>query len=151
MDYEFKILRQSRALLGKLYSGFSEEQLTTIPEGFNNHLLWHFGHVVVTQQLLCYKLAGVPMHVTDAQVNMFRKGTSPREWDHLPERDFIDRQLTSLVDVMENDYKNGLFKEHEIYPTSFGITLTSIEDAIRFNNIHDGMHIGYILAIRKHV
>jgi hypothetical protein len=50
---------------------------------------------------------------------------------------------------MEKDYAAGLFNEYKAYPTSFGVTLSEIEEAIMFNNVHEGMHLGYCIALRK--
>ena len=53
------------------------------------------------------------------------------------------------VDQMEKDLAAGLFKEYSAYPTSFGISLNSIEDALAFINTHEGLHLGYAMALRK--
>ena len=47
------------------------------------------------------------------------------------------------------DYEAGRFVRFRRYMTSAGIALAEIEDAISFNNIHEGIHLGYILAQRK--
>ena len=51
--------------------------------------------------------------------------------------------------VLKADYEKGLFKDFKPYATSFGMELAAIEDAILFNNAHEAMHLGTMLAIRK--
>ena len=50
---------------------------------------------------------------------------------------------------MQQDYDNGLFTEYSEYTTSYNITLSSAEDAIAFNNVHEGLHFGYIMGLKK--
>ena len=47
------------------------------------------------------------------------------------------------------DYNNSIFQNFSEYPTSYNFTLNSVEDAIQFNNVHEGLHFGYIMAIKK--
>ena len=56
-----------------------------------------------------------------------------------------------MVDKLEKDYteNKSMFDSYSEYPTSYNYTLRSIEDAINFNNIHEGVHYGYALALRK--
>jgi hypothetical protein len=44
-------------MVSKFLSGYNLDQLNTIPEGFNNNLIWNIGHIIVSQQLLVYKLS----------------------------------------------------------------------------------------------
>ena len=130
------------------------EQLALIPEGFHNNILWNIAHCVVTQQLLCYKLAGVQPHVSEELINTYKKGTYPD--GHIPTQEEIAtlRQLLNTThEQIITDYEEGLFnaKEYPIYETSFGYTLHSVEEAILFNNTHEGMHIGTTLALRYFV
>lgn len=151
MDFSFELnaLRQTRANLLKLVEGLTTEQLNHIPSRFNNNLAWHLGHVVVTQQLLCYKLSGLELAIDPVWIDMFRKGTSP----HTPYAGSLHKALKAAalvsVDVFERDLEAGMFQKFSRYPTSFGVTLNSIEDAILFNNVHEGVHYGYVLAMRK--
>ena len=56
-----------------------------------------------------------------------------------------------LADKMEDDYANGIFKEYKEYATSFNATLSCIDDAILFNNMHETMHLGFMIALKKKI
>ncbi|TCP28220.1 DinB family protein [Tenacibaculum skagerrakense] len=149
MDTQFDILRKSRELVLKRIEGLSHEQLHKIPEGFNNNIVWNVAHLVVTQQLLHYKLSGLQCLVPDELIENYRKGTSPSE--EMNEEDFeeVKELLAGLPDTLEEDYKEGIFKEYTEYPTSTGFVLSSIDNAITFNNLHEGIHLGTIMALTK--
>ncbi len=146
----FDISRQTRKNIEKVVAGLSLEQLNTIPPGFNNNLLWNLGHVVVTQQALTNRLGGLPINLDADVVDQFKKGTKASHYTQ-EMLDFIKSNLISLVDTLENDYSEGKFKSFQEYPTSYGVTLTSIEDALSFNNAHEALHLGYMMALRRSV
>ncbi|MEL6616867.1 MAG: DinB family protein, partial [Bacteroidota bacterium] len=73
------MLLDIRRYILRLVDGVSDDALHTVPEGEPNHLLWHLGHLVVTQQLLTYGLSGLPIHAPEALVALCRKGTSPAD------------------------------------------------------------------------
>ena len=151
MDYEFELLRQTRKLAFQLAESLSDEQMMAIPPGFSNNLMWNMGHMVVSQQLLCYGLSGLPMKVGDKAIAMLRKGSSPAQWtEKLPFRE-IKAQMLPSVEALIADYEAGRFVNFQEYETSYGVMLNAIEDAIQFNNLHEGMHLGYILALRHAV
>lgn len=144
-------LRVCRTNMLHVLSSVDQSLWQTIPEGYSNNLLWNIGHVVVTQQLLCYRMANVDTVVTDEIINKYRKGTVPPKHINSTEADSLKALMLSMVDQTEKDLKSGLFegRAYKIYETSFGINLHSHADAIRFNNIHEGLHLGYMMAIRK--
>jgi len=57
--------------------------------------------------------------------------------------------LATLAKKLENDYFSGKFVEFQRYPTSYGYELQNIEEAILFNNIHEALHLGYMMSMRK--
>ena len=61
----------------------------------------------------------------------------------------INDLLISLPDQFATDFQQGKFKEFTPYTTSAGILLNSIEEAIAFNNFHEGIHLGCVLAQKK--
>lgn len=149
MQHPLEIARVNRAALSKIIENYSLEQLNTVPEGFNNNLIWNIAHVIVTQQLLMYKLSGLPMQVSDEMVEKYKKGTKTEGDVSQEEVDIIKKLLLTTLNQTEKDLKDQIFKNFNEYPTSTGFVLRSIEDALHFNNFHEGIHLGYILALRK--
>ena len=61
----------------KELEGLSLADIHKIPEGFKNNIAWNVAHLVVTQQLLHYKLSGLNPLCPDDLIEAHRKGTSP--------------------------------------------------------------------------
>lgn len=149
MEKLFNITLQNRKILYKFLKDTPKEQLLKIPEGFRNNIWWNIAHVVVTQQVLVYKFSGLPMRVSQALVEKFRKGSVPDGKATDDEIDKISGFLFSTIEWMEEDYNKGVFTSYAAYTTSVNITLASVEDAIAFNVYHEGLHMGAILALLK--
>jgi len=147
----FDISLQNRKILYKILSGTSKDELLKIPEGFRNNIWWNIAHVVVTQQLLVYKMSGLQVRVPQKLIDKFRKGTVPEGTATDEEIKMIEGFLFSTVEWAEEDYKAGLFKEFNEYTTSANVTLRNIDDALAFNVFHEGLHLGAILALQKAV
>jgi len=151
MQDTFEVARTGRKMLNSYFENYTLEQLNKIPEGFNNNLFWNIAHVVVTQQLLVYKLSGLPMVVSDEMVEKYRKGTKPEQDATQEEAEEIKELLFDTLHKLEEDYNNGIFVNYQEYPTSTGYVLKSATGAIEFNNFHEGLHLGIMMSIRKFV
>lgn len=127
----------------------TKDQLSIIPKGFGNNIIWNVAHVIVTQQLLVYKLSSAQPRITDEMIEKYKKGTKAEVSVSETEIEEIKNLLTQTVDWLEEDYEKGIFGEFNEYPTSYNIVLNSTEDAILFNNVHEGLHFGYIMAMKK--
>jgi hypothetical protein len=46
MEKYFDIMQKGRMQFVHLLNGLTIEQLNKIPEGFNNNLIWNFGHLL---------------------------------------------------------------------------------------------------------
>ncbi len=149
MKTQFDILRKSRQLTLKAINGLTLEQIHTIPDGFKNNIAWNVAHLVVTQQLLQYKLSGLDCLVPDELIEAHRKGTFPTTSFTEEEFEEVTDLLAGLPDTLEEDFNEGLFENYDAYKTSTGFVLDSIETAVNFNNYHEGLHLGIILAIKK--
>lgn len=144
-----EILKTTRAKLVETVSSLSNEQLLKIPQGFNNNILWNLTHLLVTQQILNYKLSGLDMHLDEKLIEENRKGSSPSSWTTTPDIDFVKQNLVDLPIKLEIDYNNKIFTSYKSYMTSLNFEIKSIEDSIEFNNFHEGIHLGSILALKK--
>jgi hypothetical protein len=147
--YALEILKITRNNIQNTFDGLSIEELNRIPEGFNNNLIWNFGHVVATQQLLCYGLSGNKTFVSAEIIDAYRKGTKPTGFVSEETYKELIELSEAALNQMEKDYASSLFKEYKSYATSYGTTLSDIEEAIMFNNVHEGLHFGYCIALKK--
>jgi len=151
MNKQFEILKQSRKLILKSIDNLSIEQLNTIPKGFKNNIAWNIAHLVVTQQLLCYKLSGLSCLISDEMIEKYQKGTTPLKDISKEELEGIKELFLELPQKLEEDFKNQLFQKYYPYKTSVNIALNSIEDSVEFNAYHEGIHLGIILQLIKFV
>jgi DinB superfamily len=149
MNQTLNVNTTSRNIIAKILDSHTVEQINKIPEGFSNNLIWNIAHVVVTQQLLVYKLSGLPMMVSDEIIEKYKKGSKPEHNVTQAEVDEIKSLLFSTIEKTKEDYEKGIFKNYQEYPTSTGFVLKNVEDAIAFNNFHEGLHIGILMSLRK--
>ena len=151
MDWNDTVTQQNRVLLSKFIDKFSLEQLNTVPKGFKNSIFWNIAHTVVTQQLLTYGLSGQPLLIQDQLVAHYKKGTVTVHKANEKELEELKSLLLSTLEQTKIDYHNGCFKYFTPYTTSLKVTLSTIEEAIRFNVFHEGIHLGYILAMKNYL
>lgn len=149
MKTTFSIWETSRNLYLKYLDTYSLEQLNKIPEGFSTNLIWNIAHIIVSQQKLVYVLSGLPMHISQEMLEKYQNGSRPDGKVAQQEVDDIKQLLTSLVNQTKSDYENGIFKEFNAYQTKTGFYLGSLDEAIEFNNYHEGIHYGIMMQIKK--
>jgi len=149
MDSTFKIWETNRKHYLKLIESYSLEQLNKIPEGFSNNLAWNLGHIIVAQQGLVYRLSGLPINVSDEMNEKYRNGSKPTGTTTQAEVDELKALLFSLLEQTKEDYAAGKFVTYNEYTTGTGFHLANIKDAMEFNNYHEGLHLGFMMNIRK--
>lgn len=151
MNSVFEVQKTIREILLKILDNHSLEQLNKIPAGFGNNLIWNIAHCVSTQQVLVYKLSGLPMMVSEEFINKYKKGTKPEGDVSQAEVDEIRTLLSTTLEQVQKDFANGIFQNYIEYTTSMGFTLKNIDGALDFNNYHEGIHTGIAMSIRKFV
>ncbi len=151
MENLFDITLKNRRLLYRILEKTPKEELLRIPEGFRNNIWWNVAHVVVTQQLLVYKMSGLAVRIPEKYIEPFKKGSVPERAPLEEEIKEIGGFLLSTVEWMREDYETNLFQEFNEYTTSLDVTLKNVEDAMAFNTFHEGLHLGAILALQKAV
>ena len=150
MLYDFDICQKNRQLLYNLMERLTPEQLNKVPEGYNNNILWNIAHSIATQQLLVYGLSGEEVKVPTHIIDNYRKGTKPNKPATTEEIEEIKSLLFTTINQLEKDYSDGIFTSFKTYVLSTsGGTLQKVEDAIAFNNYHEGLHLGYAMALAR--
>ncbi len=149
MEFIFETLKQIRANTWKAIDGYSEEQLNKIPEGFGNNIAWNLGHMVATQQILCYKLSGANVLLPDSFISLYKKDSSPKDWTKPADLKEIKNYFEVTNEAFLADYVKNILNNYKPYTTSAGVTLNTIEDALIYNYGHENLHYGVILNLKK--
>ena len=149
MDNEIKKLETTRTNILKVIDGLTVDELNKIPEGFNNNIIWNVAHCPVTHQLLTYFMSGNKPRIEKQTIDQYKKGSKPEKFVSKEEIDQIKSSLLSSIDDLKDDLDKLKSSVYKPYATSFGIELNNLEDAVSFLNIHEGIHFGYILALKR--
>ena len=123
--------------------------LTYAPEGTSNHILWHAGHAIWLQDLLCERLLRAGGNLPSDWSEKFGMDCKPpsqtREWPCREElRGLLQAQLQRIFDLLADASDNRLA---EIADSSRGSATTS--DRI-LHGLHDeAKHCGEMYLILK--
>lgn len=152
MEHLFSTALTFRQFLVTKLEKLDNEQLDTIPEGFNNNIRWNIAHLIVTPHLLTYNMVGQKNSLlSDDFINSAKKGSNPDSFSM--NEDFgikhLSETLIEVIKKLQRDYDELLNHDFKSYETSTGYVLKDIPSAIAYSNIHDGIHIGTINAIVK--
>jgi hypothetical protein len=134
----------------KVVDKVKEKDLISVPKGFNNHILWNIGHVVATQNVLIYGMSGLDFTLPTDFIKRYKKGSFPTQIDNPKTELQTIFELGKITDEqLSYDIKEMIFDNYQKYETSFGVVLNSFNDALQFNNIHEAVHLGYVMAIKR--
>ncbi len=143
----------TRQLIVKLLKSIPTEQADTVPPTWKNNARWHAGHLLITPALLTHGLLREPLGIPEEYRAWFAKDTSPATWPDtatMPSfSDLVDvivplsgRLFDAVKDRAQQPYL-------EPYSTSIGIVLHSPAEAMNFSMMHDGIHLGMLMALRR--
>jgi uncharacterized damage-inducible protein DinB len=116
------------------------------PEGFNNSIRWHVGHVLTVAEQFMF---GFPKKSTQLPANymeLFASGTSPSAWQgDVP-------QLQELIEQLQDQIK----RIKEIPAESFNQRLKTpflgqetFGELTNFAIFHESIHLGQIQAMKR--
>lgn len=151
MKTQLEIIRKARQSLIGIVSELTDEQLNRIPAGFNNNIIWNMGHLIASQQGLCYIRSGKPIVVDEGYLKLFKPETKPDGIISAAAIDTIKKLLLPTIDRLESDYGQNHFSDFKTFINRYGVEIRSIEDCISFLVFHEGLHYGYILALKRAV
>lgn len=149
IEFLFESQKIYRKNLIAAVEGLEERTLLQVPVGFSNNIHWNLCHVLATQQLLVYKLSGLDMFFDSQFVEQFKKGSSAKDVQQFFDLKKIEMWMNLTLENMIEDYHSKKFTSFNTYPTSSGIVLNNVEEAILYNHVHEQLHYGYVLALKK--
>jgi len=153
MNEVFDFIINSRKAFIKLIDGLTIEELNKIPDGFSNNIIWNFGHIVVSTQMLCYVRTGVSQDAASVKFNeYYKKDTKPTYT--VTEEEVAELKAIALesIEKIKEDYANGKFSSITPFTTAtYGVQMNSIEEVLITTIGHDNVHCGYASALKKYV
>ena len=147
--FEFEILKASRTRLLQLVETVDNKILFKIPETFNNNIVWQIGHCITSQQRHMYMRSGLPMHISQEFMEMFKIGSSPHTWKSSPDIDEIKHLLLYTVNQLSKDLQAGIFVDYQPFSLPLGITVNNHNQALQAANFHEAEHSGIIFSYLK--
>ncbi|HTJ48454.1 MAG TPA: DinB family protein [Cyclobacteriaceae bacterium] len=149
MQKKIERIQNARAYILKLIEDLDAEQLNKIPVGLNNNIIWNLGHLIASQQSICYRRAGIEMFVEEKYLTAYKPGTKPDAFVTHAEIECMKKLFLTAIEKFEKDYGDGLFSTYPAWTTLYGIEISTIEDALHFVLFHEGLHTGYIMALKR--
>ncbi|MBT2563723.1 DinB family protein [Pedobacter sp. ISL-68] len=151
MNEVFDFIINSRKAFIKLIDDLTIEELNKIPDGYNNNIIWNFGHVVVSTQTLCYVRTGVLQDAASVKFNeYYKKDTKPTYT--VTEEEVAELKVIALesIEKIKEDYASGKFSNITPFTTAtYGVQMNSIEEILITTIGHDNVHQGYAWALKK--
>jgi hypothetical protein len=144
-----KALMTCRGYMTMHTNGLTDEQLTTVPEGLDNNILWHLGHLFHSHCGMTYSNCGLDSPAPESYGPMFKGGSKPADWTEAPSIEEVKTNFSDIMEKIVGDYMAGKFDNFTPKELAPGMTLESIEDALGFVLIHESIHHGNIITMRK--
>jgi hypothetical protein len=79
----------------------------------------------------------------------YKPDTKPSGYVNEEEVQVLKKQLLSTIDNLEQDLAASVFAANPPWTNRYGVEHKNIEDSIKFLLFHDGLHLGYIMALKR--
>ena len=147
---EVNVFKATRENTLAAIKGLTLAQINESPKGFTGNIAWHLGHMVSTHRGLVYQLNSVPSGLEKEFILKYKKDSKPEAPISQEEFEYITEQLMNQIDELRQDLqKENFFGENIPYKTSYNYTMNSFDSCIMFNNLHQALHLGYIMALKR--
>lgn len=138
-----ELIDNMRRDLLKKTENLTVEQLNTIPNGFNNNIVWNLGHILVVTDEILNKNTLFSIPTYDFDTSGFKKGTRPDNVINEKDTSSIRSALSDTIPRFRRLLKDYALatqnKESEL------LEKLSNDKSIHFILFHEDMHISTIL------
>ncbi|WP_462412639.1 DinB family protein [Neobacillus sp. Marseille-QA0830] len=142
----FKTMELTRNYFLKTVKGLDETIVDVQPDGFNNNIHWHIGHVLTVTEQFMFGFPKKSTQLTEQYMEWFATGTKPADWKgEVPSVQELVAQLQDQLQRMKEipaESFNERLKTPFLGQETFG-ELTS------FALFHETMHLGQIQAMKR--
>lgn len=149
MEKQFEILKSTRKYLLNFIADLTIDELNEIPPGFNNNIIWNLAHMIAAQQGVCYMRGGLDLRIDQQLFQAYKPETRPEKYVQQDEVAAMKELLLSTIGQLEADFYNNTFSVYNSWTNRYGVINNNVEDAINFLIFHEGLHLGYIMSLKR--
>ncbi|TXK76770.1 DinB family protein [Paenibacillus sp. N3.4] len=142
----FKQFEMTRGSFIETVESISKITADVQPEGFNNTIHWHIGHVLtITEGVISYPHP-ITTHLPANYIELFGTGTRPSEWKgDVPS---VDKLILMLKEQLVRLQRIPSGRLNQRLEEPF-MGLETIAEFASIVLLHEGIHIGLIDAMKR--
>lgn len=116
-------------------------ELNKIPEGFNNNIIWNFGHAIESSYSLAFARPKVDESYQNPSLEKYKKGTRPEADATKDEVEQLKSLAFNYSKTISSAIEQGKFENITPYSTgTFGAELKTIDDILTTILAHNTLH-----------
>lgn len=128
----------------------SPDELNKIPQGFNNNIIWNFGHAVVSSYSLAFIRPKIDEQYSIPYWDKYKLGSKPEAAADTEEIQGLKKLALSYANVISDAVNEGKFKNIAPFATgTFGAELKTADDILTTILAHNAMHYATASAMAK--
>lgn len=108
MNKRIEKIKKIRQFLLNQIAGLTAEKLNTIPEGYNNNIIWNLVHLICAEQSICYVRAGQSITVNEKYFLPYTTNTRPNGFIDEEEIESIKKLFISSIDELQTDFDKNI-------------------------------------------
>jgi len=142
----FKQFKVAKDFFIRNVEAISTEVASVQPDGFNNTIHWHIGHVLTFTEQLMFGFPEKTIYLPINYVELFRNGTKPADWQgKVPSLEELISQLKDqsirLQQIPSEQLKETLQKPFMGFETFGELAGLAV--------LHESNHLGHIQAMKR--
>jgi hypothetical protein len=142
----FKQFEMTRGYFIKKTASLSKEITCIQPDGFNNTINWHIGHVLTVCEQFLFDYPRKTTHIPANYIELFGNGTKPADWKgDVPAVDELVLQLKDQL-IRIQEIPSGQLNEKLEKPF---LGLETFGEIAGFALFHEANHLGHIQAMER--
>lgn len=142
----FKQFELTRGSFLKHIEGVTPEQANTQPDGFNNNIHWHIGHVLTVAEQFMMGFPKKSSHLPENYIELFGNGTRPADWTgDVPSVEVLTEQLKAQLGRIKEVPAERL--DEKLKKPFLG--LETFGELANMALFHEAYHLGQIHAMKK--
>lgn len=142
----FKQFEKTRGYFIKKIESVSKDVASIQPDGFNNTIHWHIGHVLTVCEQFMFGFPRKTTHIPANYIELFGNGTKPADWKgDIPETDEL---IIQLKDQLVRIRQIPAERLNEKLAKPF-LGLETFGELAEFALFHEANHLGHIQAMER--